>query len=47
LGTPFAIIRAISDGASDGAALSFDEFIVEAGKKSAEMVIELLKNNGA
>lgn len=45
LGTPFAIIRAISDGASDGAALTFDEFIVEAGKKSAEMVIELLKNS--
>ncbi|CZQ85894.1 5'-methylthioadenosine/adenosylhomocysteine nucleosidase [Trichococcus collinsii] len=45
LGTPFAIIRAISDGASEGAALTFDEFIVEAGKKSAEMVIELLKNN--
>jgi len=44
LETPFVVIRAISDGASEGAALSFDEFIVEAGKKSAEMVIELLKH---
>lgn len=44
LGTPFVVIRAISDGASEGAALSFDAFIVEAGKKSAEMVIELLKH---
>lgn len=46
LGTPFAVIRAISDGASEDAALTFDEFIVAAGKKSAEMVIELLKHLG-
>lgn len=40
---PFAIIRAISDTADETADISFDEFIVEAGKQSAVMVMELLK----
>lgn len=39
---PFLIIRAISDTADHQATMSFDEFIDEAGKRSAEMVIEFL-----
>lgn len=42
-GKPFVILRAMSDVANEEAGVSFDEFIVEAGKKSANMVIELLK----
>jgi len=39
---PFVIIRAMSDVADEEAGVSFDEFIIEAGKKSAEMVLELV-----
>lgn len=38
----FVIIRAMSDVADEEAGVSFDEFIIEAGKKSAEMVLELV-----
>ncbi|PIE42274.1 MAG: 5'-methylthioadenosine/S-adenosylhomocysteine nucleosidase [Gammaproteobacteria bacterium] len=41
---PFVVIRAISDLANETAAISFDQFIIEAGKRSAEMVISFLKN---
>jgi len=41
---PFVIVRAMSDVADEEAGISFDDFIIEAGKKSAEMVMELLKN---
>jgi adenosylhomocysteine nucleosidase len=41
---PFAVIRAVSDTASHDANVKFDEFIVEAGRKSAEILIKLLKN---
>lgn len=47
LDTPFVVIRAISDSADEEASHSFDEFIIEAGRKSAEMVIEFLKNISA
>ena len=40
---PFVVVRAISDCADEEASISFDDFIVEAGKKSAEMVIEFIK----
>lgn len=43
-GTPFVIVRAISDLADDSAALSYDEFEKEAAAISANIVIELLKN---
>lgn len=39
---PFLIVRAVSDTADSNAAISFDAFIIEAGKRSAEMVLELL-----
>lgn len=40
---PFLVVRAVSDTADQTAAISFDEFILEAGKKSARMVLEFLK----
>lgn len=40
---PFVVIRAISDVGDENASVNFDEFIIEAGKKSAEMVIQLIK----
>ena len=42
---PFVILRAMSDVADEEAGISFDEFIIDAGKRSANMVIELLKND--
>lgn len=39
----FVIVRAMSDVADEEAGMSFDEFIIEAGKKSGQMVLELLK----
>lgn len=39
---PFVIVRAMSDVADEEAGLTFDEFIVEAGKHSATMVLELI-----
>ncbi|MCA9766628.1 MAG: 5'-methylthioadenosine/adenosylhomocysteine nucleosidase [Carnobacterium sp.] len=42
---PFVIVRAMSDVANEEASISFDEFIVEAGIKSANMVLELLKTS--
>lgn len=42
--TPCLIIRAVSDSANEKAELDFDEFVVLAGKKSAQLVLELIKN---
>lgn len=42
LGTPFVVVRAISDSADEEAGVTFDEFILTAGKKSAEMVLAFL-----
>lgn len=40
---PFLIVRAISDTADHSATQSFDDFIEEAGKRSAEMVLTFVK----
>ncbi|GCF93241.1 5'-methylthioadenosine/S-adenosylhomocysteine nucleosidase [Enterococcus florum] len=40
---PFLVVRAISDTADHQATQSFDEFIDDAGKRSAEMVMEFVK----
>lgn len=40
---PFVVVRAISDLADEQASISFDEFIKQAGKKSAEMVIQTIR----
>ena len=42
-GRPFMIIRAMSDTADHAANISFDEFIVEAGERSAQTLITFLK----
>ena len=44
LGLPFMVIRAMSDTASHDANITFDEFILEAGTRSAETLIQLLNN---
>ncbi|MGX7419459.1 5'-methylthioadenosine/adenosylhomocysteine nucleosidase [Carnobacterium gallinarum] len=41
---PFVIVRAMSDVADEEAGVTFDEFIVDAGKHSAKMVLELLSS---
>ncbi|GAA4886205.1 5'-methylthioadenosine/S-adenosylhomocysteine nucleosidase [Ferrimonas pelagia] len=41
-GTPFVVIRAISDNANDDGAVDFDSFIVKAGEHSAKVVIAML-----
>lgn len=43
LGVPFVIIRAISDSADDAASMSFDQFILFAGKVSATIVTKLVE----
>ncbi|MCI1892304.1 5'-methylthioadenosine/adenosylhomocysteine nucleosidase [Schleiferilactobacillus perolens] len=42
--TPFVIIRAMSDNGNEEAQVSFDEFIVDAGKRSAETFIRFVEN---
>ena len=39
---PFAIIRAMSDVGDENAGQSFDEFIIDAGKRSAQMILNFL-----
>ena len=39
---PFIIVRAMSDVGDEDAGQSFDEFIVEAGKRSAQMILQML-----
>ena len=43
---PFIVVRAMSDTGSDNANVSFDEFIIDAGKRSASMLIDLFKMEG-
>lgn len=42
-GKPFLVIRAMSDTAQGDANITFDEFIIEAGKRSAQTLIALLE----
>lgn len=44
-GVPFVVVRAISDLANEQASVSFDQFIEQAGKHSAHMVISLLHSS--
>ena len=46
-GVPFVVIRAMSDVGDENASVNFDEFILEAGKHSAEMVIALITELGS
>ncbi|MEW4354196.1 5'-methylthioadenosine/adenosylhomocysteine nucleosidase [Streptococcus pneumoniae] len=43
IGLPFLVIRAMSDTAQGDANITFDEFIIEAGKRSADVLIAFLQ----
>lgn len=38
---PYVVVRAMSDTADEDAGQSFDQFIIQAGKRSAKMLLEL------
>ena len=42
-GKPFVVVRAMSDTAAHDANITFDEFIIEAGKRSAQLLMAFLK----
>lgn len=42
IGKPFLVIRAMSDTANGDAPITFDEFIIEAGKRSAQLLLDFL-----
>lgn len=44
LGLPFLVIRAMSDNANHEASISFDEFIIKAGRRSAQVLLAFLKS---
>lgn len=44
---PFVVVRAISDLANEQASVSFDEFIEQAGKHSADMVMQIIAGGSA
>lgn len=41
---PFIVVRAVSDTADEEANISFDEFVIQAGKDSAALVIKIIEN---
>lgn len=41
---PYVVIRAMSDVGDENANVNFDQFIVSAGKKSGQMLIDFFKN---
>lgn len=41
---PFVVIRAISDGGDEGAAMSYDKFVTIAAENSVKLLCEMLKN---
>ncbi len=41
---PFAVVRAVSDTADEEATVNFDEFVLLAGKRSAELVMLFIEN---
>lgn len=41
---PFAVVRAVSDTADDEATVNFDEFVLMAGQRSAELVLSFIEN---
>ncbi|KRM72523.1 5'-methylthioadenosine/adenosylhomocysteine nucleosidase [Lacticaseibacillus brantae] len=40
--TPFVVIRAMSDVGDESASVNFDDFIIDAGKQSAQMLLAFL-----
>ena len=43
LNKPFIVVRAMSDTAAHDANITFDEFIIEAGKQSAKILMAFLE----
>ncbi|MDE6376027.1 MAG: 5'-methylthioadenosine/S-adenosylhomocysteine nucleosidase, partial [Ligilactobacillus sp.] len=41
---PFVIVRAMSDVGDEEAGQTFDEFIIDAGKRSAKMILNLMQD---
>lgn len=41
---PYVVVRAMSDTGDEDAGVSFDDFIVDAGKRSAKMLLQLFKD---
>lgn len=41
---PYVVVRAMSDTADEDAGVSFDEFIIQAGQRSAKMLLQLFHN---
>ena len=41
---PYVVVRAMSDTGDEGAGVSFDDFIIDAGKRSANMLLQLFKD---
>lgn len=39
---PYVVVRAMSDTADEAASQSFDDFIIDAGRRSAKMLLQLL-----
>ena len=44
---PYVVVRAMSDTGDEEANVSFDEFIIEAGKRSAKMLLQLFSDLNA
>jgi len=44
---PYVVVRAMSDTGDEKANVSFDEFIIEAGKRSAKMLLQLFSDLNA
>ena len=44
LGTPFLILRAVSDNAGEGDTISYDTFVTQAAALSAKMNIDFIEN---
>lgn len=41
--TPFVVIRSLSDDAAQGAQLSFESFVEQAARNSAEIVLGMIR----
>lgn len=40
---PYVVVRAMSDTGDEDAGISFDDFIIQAGQRSAQMLLEMFK----
>lgn len=45
--TPYVVVRAMSDVGDENAGVSFDDFIIDAGKRSAQMLLALFSDSAS